>query len=92
MYRYRYTYPPSESRSSSGVSDSGGFLDADADAAAILNKVIHAMRGMGAVADAAATIKVQLVDADELARAAAKRHRGPNASGPRGVTRTSVAY
>ena len=67
-------------------------IDADADAAAILNKVIHAMRGMGAVADAAATIKVQLVDADELARAAAKRHRGPNASGPRGVTRTSVAY
>ena len=33
---------------------------------------------------------VQLVAADRLARAADKRHRGPNANGPRGVTRTKI--
>jgi hypothetical protein len=40
---------------------------------------------------AARTIRVSLVDADALARAAKKTHRGPNAAGPRGVTRTRVA-
>ena len=37
------------------------------------------------------TIRVSLVDADALARAAKKTHRGPNAAGPRGVTCTRVA-
>ena len=64
----------------------------DASAARLMNRVIAALTGMGARGvDPDARINVELVDADRLARAADKRHRGPNAAGPRGVTRTKIA-
>ena len=57
-----------------------------------MNRVIAALTGMGARGvDPDARINVELVDADRLARAADKRHRGPNAAGPRGATRTKIA-
>ena len=49
-----------------------------------------AIGARGADRPKGARIPLQLVDADRLARAADKRHRGPNASGPRGVTRTKI--
>lgn len=61
------------------------------EASTLLDKVVVAMAAMGARgAPEGRNIPLQLVDADRLARAAAKRHRGPHGSGPRGVTRTKV--
>jgi hypothetical protein len=63
----------------------------DVLAAHLMNKVIRFCTHAGASsAPGDQTVAVQLVAADRLARAADKRHRGPNANGPRGVTRTKI--
>lgn len=62
-------------------------------AKAMLERVAEALERVGArdaPAAAARDAVVRLVDADRLATAANKRHRGPSADGPRGVTRTKV--
>jgi len=63
----------------------------DVLAAHLMNRVIRFCAHAGARrAPGDQTVAVQLVAADRLARAADKRHRGPNANGPRGVTRTKI--
>ena len=65
----------------------------DEAAKAIFEDVAETLESVGArdaPPAASRDVVVRLVDADSLARAANKRHRGPSAEGPRGVTRTKV--
>ena len=68
-------------------------VTSDEAAKALLARVAAALKRVGAKEAPAAAARdavVRLVDADCLALAANKRHRGPSADGPRGVTRTKV--
>lgn len=62
----------------------------DTEAQTLLRRVHDVLGGIGAreAPKCILDTTVTLVDADRLALAANKRHRGPSADGPRGVTRT----
>jgi paxillin len=65
----------------------------DEAAKAIFEDVAETLESVGArdaPPAASRDVVVRLVEADYLASAANKRHRGPSAEGPRGVTRTKV--